>query len=391
MNQAYLNRIKPLLEEMVSIGYVSGVNCMILKDGAPILYEEAGVADLDTLKPIKRDSIFRLYSMSKPITSAAVMKLLEQGKLDLLDSVERYLPGFKGAHIVEGGVSRPAAAPVTIRTLLNMTSGVSYPGCGNPSEVAAENYMQEIIRKMDTPEALSTVEIANRFGTFPLAFEPGSHFRYGFSADILGAVVEVISGMRFRDFLKENLLDPLEMKDTDFYVPEEKQPRLTSVYQATDEGLKKYTFANLGVSNHMKTPPAFESGGAGLVSTIDDYSHFCQMLLDMGTYKGHTILSPATVRFMTGGSLLPHQQADMASWDGLPGFSYANLLRTMKDPSKAVSLASPGEYGWDGWLGAYMANDPANNLAMLMMYQRTDAGTTEYTRRFRNLVFSSLD
>ena len=176
------------------------------------------------------------------------------------------------------------------------------------------------------------------------------------------------------------------MKDTAFYVPQDKQSRLSKVYEATPDGLKTYHGSHLAVQNRMERNPAFESGGAGLVSTIDDYAAFAQMLLQ----NGSCLLSPKTVEFMTGSRLMPALQNDVNRWESMPGYTYANLLRIMTNPEIAVSMGSRGEYGWDGWLGPYMTNDPANRLTLLIMQQKTGSGTTEYTRKIRNVVFSSL-
>lgn len=386
-----INKVREVMQEMVDRKFVSGVNCMVLQNGQEMFYHEEGVRDLESGDPIERDTIFRLYSLSKTITSCAVMILMEDGKIDLMDPVSKYLPGFQKQHLMNEGRCYPPAKEVTIQMLLNMTSGVPYPGNGNPAEVSADRMMQEIIGKMYTDEALSTVEIANRTGEQPLAFEPGSTWQYGFSADILGAVVEVVSDMRYGEFLKKRIFDPLGMDDTGFYVPEEKQNRLAKVYRCTENGLELYTESHLGVQNEMKFDPAFESGGAGLVSTIEDIAKFSQMLMNMGTLDGVRILSKQTVKFMTGGRLNSTQMSGIEKWDGLAGHSYANFLRVVTEPGLAVTLSSKGEYGWDGWLGVYMTNDPAHNMTLLIMYQRVDSGTTDYTRKIRNVVFSSLD
>ncbi|MBQ0001189.1 MAG: beta-lactamase family protein [Clostridiales bacterium] len=385
-----INKIREVMQEMVDTQFVSGVNCMVIQNGVEQFYHETGVRDIETGEPVTRDTIFRLYSLTKTITSAAVMMLLEDGKLDLLDPVSKFLPGFKKQHLQKDGRCYPPEKEITIQMLLNMTSGIPYPGNNDPAEVAADKMMQEIIQKMGTDEALSTVEIANRTGEQPLCFEPGATWKYGFSADILGAVVEVVSDMRFGDFLKRRIFEPLGMDDTAFFVPEEKQYRLAKVYRDTPNGLELYTEPHLGVQNEMKYDPAFESGGAGLVSTIEDIARFAQMLMNGGTLDGAVILSPATVKFMTSGQLSDIQQKGVDQWDGLAGHSYANFMRVVKDPEKAVTLSSKGEYGWDGWLGVYMTNDPAHDLTMIMMQQRVDSGTTGYTRKIRNVLFSSL-
>lgn len=390
LNCTKLARLADLLQEMVETGFVAGVNCMVIQDGEEQCYYEAGFQDSANRIPIARDTIFRLYSMTKPITSAAVMMLLEEGKIDLLEPVCKYLPGFQNQYVVKNGMAVPVSRPVTIQNLLNMTSGLTYDGLNSATEILTGTLFQETAEKLHSAEALTTIELMNRLGEIPLAFEPGTKWQYGASADVLGAIVEVVSGMRFGEFLEKRIFTPLGMKDTAFYVPEEKQPRLSKVYEETPDGLKAYYDSHLAVQNRMEWNPAFESGGAGLVSTIDDYAAFTQMLLHNGSFRGVSLLSPKTVEFMTSAHLMPALQSYVNQWESMPGYTYANLLRIMIRPDIAVSMGSQGEYGWDGWLGPYMTNDPANRMTLLIMQQRTGSGTTEYTRKIRNIVFSSL-
>lgn len=386
LNRTKLARLADVLQEMVDTGFVAGVTCMVLQDGEEQCYYEAGFQDSANRIPIARNTIFRLYSMTKPITSAAVMMLLEDGKLDLLEPVSKYLPGFLNQTVIRNGMETPVSRPVTIQNLLNMTSGLTYDGQNCVTEVRTGALFQEAADKLSSPHPLSTVEFMNRLGKIPLAFEPGEKWQYGASADVLGAIVEIVSSMRFGEFLEKRIFAPLGMKDTAFYVPQDKQSRLSKVYEATPDGLKTYHGSHLAVQNRMERNPAFESGGAGLVSTIDDYAAFAQMLLQ----NGSCLLSPKTVEFMTGSRLMPALQNDVNRWESMPGYTYANLLRIMTNPEIAVSMGSRGEYGWDGWLGPYMTNDPANRLTLLIMQQKTGSGTTEYTRKIRNVVFSSL-
>lgn len=391
MKTQKLERLGELATEMVETGYVAGVNCMVLQHGRELAYYEAGYRDVAGSKKMTRDTIFRLYSMTKPVTSAAAMILLEEGKIDLLDPVSKFLPGFQDQYVIENGVKIPVTKPATIQNLLNMTSGLVYPGEGNPAEIRNTPLMEEIIAKLSTPEALKTVDIANRIGELPLAFMPGTTWQYGLSADVLGAVIEVVSGMSYGEFLKKRIFEPLGMQDTAFYVPAARQDRLAKVYRETEDGLVEEHFSHLGIQNTMEREPAFESGGAGLTSTIDDYARFTQMLLQKGEYQGRRILSPETVRFMTTAHVSAQQQRGVETWESLAGYTYGNLMRIMTSPESAGGLGSLGEYGWDGWLGTYMMNDPAHDLTFLMMYQRTDSGTVGYSRKMRNVLFAALE
>lgn len=391
MNRQKLSRIQELLWEMTETGFVSGASCMVLQGGEEQCYYEAGMRDLAGGLPMTRDTIFRLYSMSKPVTAAAAMILLEEGKIDLYDSVSDYLPGFRDQKVMADGMLTPVKRPVVIQDLLNMTSGLTYPGEGCPTELHTNQLMEEVITHLSTPKALTTCEIMNRLGEIPLAFQPGEKWQYGMSADVLGAVIEVVSGMRFGDFLRKRIFEPLHMNDTDFFVPADKQARLAKVYQDHGKGLEEFHFPHLGISNDMKTPPAFESGGAGLVSTIDDYARFAQMLLNKGSLGNVSILSPRTIAFLSQAHLAPSLDIYVRQWESLAGCSYANLMRIMKDPGAAISLSRSGEFGWDGWLGTYMTVDPADDMVLLLMQQKTDTGTTAYTRKIRNVVYSALD
>lgn len=375
----------------VSAREAAGVNLLVLQNGKELLYAESGYADIEHQKPMSRDTIFRLYSMSKPITAAGIMILMERGIIDLFNPVSKYLPGFRNQQVSVSGTLVPVKRETTLQHLLNMTSGLPYGGADAAGQ-AAEAVFEEIREKLSSDDAISTVEAANRLGSLPLSFHPGDHFMYGTSADILGAVIEVASGMRFGDFLEKELFEPLGMKDTGFFIPESKQERRSCTYELLSDGtLAECQTTHLGISYFMESRPAFESGGAGLVSTLPDYSRFAGMLLNNGSYNGVQILRPATVAYMTGGQLLPWQQEDLnRDWGGLTGYSYGNLLRVMKEPGSAVMLTTKGEYGWDGWLGPYFSNHPDLGLTILVGMQKKDAGTTALTRKLRNIILSSL-
>ncbi|MDR2931921.1 MAG: beta-lactamase family protein, partial [Oscillospiraceae bacterium] len=241
---------------------------------------------------------------------------------------------------------------------------------------------------------VSTVELANKLGQCPLAFQPGARWRYGTSADAMAAVVEVASGQQYGRFLQDALFGPLGMDDTGFFVPASKQARLAKTYRETADGLVLHSGNQLGIVDSMLSPPAFESGGAGLTSTIDDYMTFARMLLGGGALNGTRVMSPKTVEYYTTPQLnnaAQIQDLDDHWTNGLAGFSYGNFMRIMERPSNAVFMASPGEYGWDGALGVYFMNAPRENLTFLFMTQRAGSGTLPVTRRLRNIVFAALE
>lgn len=386
-------KLQQVLDAAVANHEVAGVNLLVRKGGTELLYAQAGYADIDAGREYNRDTIFRMYSMSKPVTAVAAMILMERGLLDLEQPVGAFIPVFLEQQVWEGDKKVPAKRWMTVRDLLAMTSGLPYGG--DPSCTAsmeAQAVFEELDSRLYGENPMSTMELAERLGQCGLAFHPGDDWRYGTSADILGAVIEKVSGMRYSEFLQKEIFEPLGMTDTGFYVPEEKRHRFAEVYECTSEGLKRFETDNLGIRYLQKGAPAFESGGAGLVSTIDDYSKFAQMLLNGGSLGEKQILKPQTVAFMTSAKMTPWQQESLwRGWAGMYGYAYGNLMRIMEEPGLAHFQTWKGEYGWDGWLGAYFINSPSNEVTVLMSVQRKDAGTMELTRRIRNVLAANLE
>lgn len=383
--------LQAVLDDAVSVGEIAGGDLLVLKDGVELLYTQTGYADRETGRGFSRDTVCRIYSMTKPVTAVAAMILVERGLLDLGQSVGDILPSFQNMQVWENGKKVPARRNILVKDLLSMTSGLSYPGMdGSGQEVAA--VFEEVDRRLYSDDPMTTMELMQRLGECALAFHPGDKWMYGTSADVLGGVIEQVSGMSFGSFLQKELFDPLGMKDTGFYVPKQKQDRLATVYESAPEGMRPYVTNNLGIAYTMHRPPAFESGGAGLVSTIDDYAAFARMLIGGGKVNGQRILSAKTVEFMTSSRLLPWQQESLwRSWESMYGYGYGSLMRIMEEPGMAVLNGWKGEYGWDGWLGTYFCNSPENGLTVLMFVQRKDAGTMPVTRKLRNVLSAHLE
>lgn len=396
MNMNYKNtelehKLHNILQKAIDNMYIPGANLLVLKEGQELAYCEAGYADIDNESLIKRDTIFRMYSMSKPVTAVAIMILVERGFIDVADPVSSYLPGFINQHVNIDNKKLPVKRSMMIKDLLSMTSGLPYPDDSYPAGREADQIFKQIDNKLYSDEPLKTVDIANSLGECGLSFNPGEHWMYGTSADILGAVVEVVSGMKYSEFLKKELFEPLGMKDTGFFVPEDKQNRLSRLYENIDGIFVELKTNNLGIAYPMDKAPGFESGGAGLASTINDYSRFATMLINNGELEGVRILTPKTVEYLISGELMPWQQEDLSKgWESLYGYTYGNLMRIMKDPGKSHVLGEVGEYGWDGWLGTYFCNFPKSNITFILMMQKKDAGTTGLTRKLRNVILSEL-
>lgn len=386
--------IMHVMEQAIADSEVAGVNLLVEQNGKEICYCEAGMADREKNRPIARDTIYRLYSQTKPVTAAAAMILMERGLLDLGQPVSDFLPSFADM-TVDCGRIKKCEQPMRVHDLLRMTSGLVYPGNDTISGREAGRVFEEAIGRLLGDNPMTTKEMADALAACPLAYEPGAAWQYGTSADVLGAVIEAVSGKKFGDFLREEIFEPLKMKDTAFWVPADKQDRLAAVYETVtkEDGSRdmvRYEGNHLAICNDMAKAPAFESGGAGLASTLDDYMRFARMLQREGELDGVRILRPETVRFMRSGQLMEHQQKVFEKWIGLDGFSYGNLMRVCKNQDQAVTMSRKGEYGWDGWLGLYFANFPAEQLTILMGTQKVNAGTFTLTRKLRNVVVSSL-
>lgn len=386
-----IERIRAVIRESIGNREMAGCSLLLIRDGEEILYCEDGLADREANVPIRRDTLFRIYSMSKPVTAAAAMILLERGVIDLMDPVSKYIPGFRNQLVADGDKLVPAEREVTIKHLLSMTSGLVYEGADRAGQDTLAVF-REIEGRLFGNEPMSTMDVANRLGACALKFQPGQSYEYGSSADVMGAVIEAASGMRFGEFLRRELFEPLGMEDTGFWVPADKRSRLAKTYAVNDNGeLELYTGNHLGILHQMDRPPAFESGGAGLVSTIDDCAKFAAMLMNGGAANGIRILQPGTVEFLASPSL---NDAQLRRFEEKHphkvGYNYGNYMRVMTDPGRAVTLGSAGEYGWDGWLGTHFSNNPRERLTLLMMTQRKDGGALSVTRKVRNIVFSSL-
>lgn len=378
-----------VIESEIKRNNLAGANLLLIKDGTELVYRSYGMADIEKQIPMKRDTIFRLFSMSKPVTAVAAMILMERGVLDMYDPVSKYLPSYRSQSYFDAeGKKHKASREVLVRDLLNMTSGLAYPDDCTPSGKAVAALFDEMGKAQDEGLPFSTVTLAERLGQIPLSFDPGAHWQYGTSADVLGAVVEIASGKRLGQFLEDEIFTPLDMPDTGFFVPEHKRARFAQLYRCFgDNTIAPEPSKNLGIEPLYDHSPSFESGGAGLVSTIDDYSHFAQMLLGEGMYNGNRILSPATVRFLCSVQLDDSYKKDL-NWDSLRGYGYGNLMRHLISPAEGGTNASVGEYGWDGWVGTYFTVAPADQTVLIYFVQRCDTGTNEVTRKIRSIAFS---
>ena len=340
--------------------------------------------------PLNKKSLFRLFSLTKPVTAAAVMKLLEDGKLELRYPLKWFINEFSEPMVLENDKLRPASRDITIADLLTMQSGIPYPD-GSPVGMKMGEIWGRQTELLAAGKGIPTVEFAREMGKLPLCFDPGAKWAYGASADVLGAVVEVVSGMKFGDYLKKYIFEPLGMYDTGFFVPADKWDRLVTCHNFNNETgeNEEYTVNDLCIADR-DVYPAFESGGAGLYSTLSDYTKFAKMLLGEGTADGVRILGRKTVGLMRE-VMVGQDKLALAGWDSLLGHGYGALMRVLTDRAAAGIIGSNGQFGWDGWLGCYLSVDPSEENALVMFINQTNSGCIDFTRKLENIVRSSIE
>src|SRR6202163_2945132 len=343
---AGLARVGDYIRNEIATGKIPGAIMLIQQHGQPVYFENFGVRDVDSTRPMTPDTIFRLYSMSKPITSVAAMMLVEDGKLALDDPVAKYIPAFADVKV---GVEKrdqdgkrsialePLKRPITIEDLLRHTSGLTYGFYGDSA--VRKLYMNSDLFEGDFDNA----EFAERLAKLPLAEQPGTLWDYGHSTDVLGRVIEVVSGQSLFQFERERLLDPLGMADTAFYVADAaKRPRIAE--PMPDD---RFVTPVAGIRDPM-LPRRWESGGAGMVGTIGDYARFAQMLLNGGTFEGRRYLKPETVALMTSDHIGPETKIARGQFyfpGDDRGFGLGFAVRTSMPPNRSWPS---GEYRWDG-------------------------------------------
>ena len=374
MSAARLERIAPVMQRWVDDGKIPGALTMIAREGKLVHLEKVGLQDIATATPIEFDTIFRIYSMTKPITSVAVMMLYEEGHYQLNSPVSDFIPAFKDMKVYanHGDAIVDAEREMTIKHLLTHTSGLIYGG--DWVHPINDRYREATFFEGDLEH------MVNELGKIPLLHQPGDAWNYGMSTDVLGYLVEVVSGMPFAEFLTKRILEPLGMVDTDFSVPKEKADRYATLYEPTEDG---------GIQV-LENPPVstgplsfFHAGGAGLQSTAADYLRFCQMMLNEGELNGNRLLGRKTVELIRMNHIAEDWQPLWRTGSGF-GLGFAVITNV----ADTHSLGSVGTYSWGGLASTTFWIDPVEDLVAIFMTQLI--GDSPFHAQFRVLAYQAI-
>ncbi|MFN5511196.1 MAG: serine hydrolase domain-containing protein, partial [Burkholderiales bacterium] len=389
-----LARIETFLQDKyIGPGKLPCAQVQVLRSGSLVYESVIGRRDIERDVALTRDTVYRIYSMTKPITSLVFMMLVEEGRVALDDPVTRFIPEWKNLGVYSAGtgpwVTTPCARPMQMVDLLRHTSGLTY-GFQMRTNVDAA---YRTLKVADRDRSLNTERFVDELSRLPLEFSPGEAWNYSVSTDVLGVLIERITGKPFAQVLQEGVFDPLGMKDTRFIVGEDQKARFAACYLPTPAGGMSL------LDDPQKSPflsePVFFSGGGGLVSTADDYMRFCRMLLAGGQLDGHTLVSPATLRLMTanhlpGGKDLTALSRSLFSESTNAGVGFGLGFAVVFDPVRAMVPSSPGEYYWGGAASTAFWIDPVEDIAVIFMTQLLGSSTYPVRRELRTLVYSAL-
>lgn len=382
-------RIDSTLRSFVDSGKVAGVSALIFEKNKEVYYNAFGYADLESKVPMDRNTIVRIYSMTKPVTGVALMKLYEQGAFQLDDPLSKYAPEFSDLKVYKGVdasgnvILEPANRPVTIRDITRHTAGFI-----NRNDLPG---LEELIAKTDAMNRENTLtQMAEKMGKLPLMFHPGEQWAYGPCVDVQAFLVERLSGKQFDLFLKENIFDPLGMKTTRYVVPEADWNRFAALYRRGEDGVLKRVPDEIASSYHRREWP-LKTGGSGLTSTLDDYMRFARMLVNEGALDNASVLKEETVKLMATNHLADSVTERM--WlpsKGSVGFGIDFAVRSIPPVSKEENHGIVGEFFWDGAASTLFWVDPRNELTAVLFVQIFPF-SRELHKKFRDAVYGPYD
>ena len=395
LSSARLDRIRGHFQRYIDDGKLAGTLTLVARRGQIAFFEPQGHLELEGRRPMQRDSVFRIYSMSKPITTVALMMLVEQSLCQLDDPVHRFIPAWEGLRVFVGGnyptfLTAPAERPMTIRDLLSHTSGLTYGFMERTNVDAA--YRSLRIADRSRPD-YTLQDMVDTLAELPLEFSPGTRWNYSVATDVAGYLVEVISGQRFDAYLREHVFAPLGMTDTAFTVSDAQLERFASNYERLRDG--RLRLADSPESSEFRSG-SFLSGGGGLVSTAPDYLRFALMLRNRGELDGIRLLGRKTVDLMTvnhlpgGQDLTALAQAGMFTETAYAGVGFGLGFSVMLDPARAQILGTPGEFAWGGAASTAFWVDPVEDLIVIFMTQLMPSSSYPIRRELRTLTYAAL-
>ena len=394
MSKTGFDRIENHLKtRYIEAGRFPGTQLLVYRRGKVVHSAVQGFADVERKAPLTDDTIFRIYSMTKPLTSVAFMMLVEEGRVALDEPVHKYIPEWKDLGVFQAGtgpfLTKPPSRPMQIVDLLRHTSGLTY-GFQQRSNVDAA-YRDKKIGEVEKAGTLQSM--IEDLAKIPLEFSPGDAWNYSVSTDVIGYLIGKISGKPFEQFLKERILDPLGMNDTGFFVPADKAHRLAACYSATPQG--GMTLQDDPTRSSFLSPPSLISGGGGLCSTAADYLAFCRALLNGGELGGVRLIGPKTLALMTsnhipGGRELPEMSRSAFSEAAYNGIGFGLGFSVTMHPAKTLIPGSPGEYAWGGVATTSFWIDPAEELITIFMTQVLPSSAYPIRRELRTMVYSAI-
>jgi CubicO group peptidase (beta-lactamase class C family) len=386
---ANIPAVDAMLKSSIDQHKIAGVASVIYQNGKEVYATRLGMADIEAGRPVSEDTLFQVYSMSKPVTGVALMTLFEQGKFELDDPLSEYLPGFETMQVFEGfddtgaPVLVPAERPLTVLDIMTHTAGFGYIA-RNP---APEDYIGKLYAANPPLSNDNTLEeMTSIVAGMPLYFQPGTEWQYSLSVDVQARLTEVLSGMRFHDYLQKVIFDPLGMDDTHRFLNSEQVARLAAAYTPDPEGgMTRVPDEQFNSYNAVSHP--LEMGGSGLVMTLEDYSKFARMLLGGGEFDGVRILKPETIKLMATDHLnWPMESINSLGSKGEMGFGIDFAVRKALPSTATEPAGAPGEFFWDGYASTLFWVDPLNDLTAIMFIQRLPFGA-DIHRDFRNAVY----
>jgi len=383
-----------LKRRYIDAGRFPGTQLLVYRRGQTVHSHVQGLADVERKIPLKDDSIFRIYSMTKPVTSVAFMMLFEEGKVALDEPVHHYIPEWRNLGVFQAGtlpafLTRPPSRPMLVVDLLRHTSGLTY-GFQQRSNVDAA-YRELKLGEVEKSGTLSSM-IAD-LARLPLEFSPGEAWNYSVATDVIGYLIGQISGVPFEQFVKERIFDPLEMHDTGFFVPPNKAHRLAACYAADGHG--GMTLQDDPITSSFLKPPSLISGGGGLCSTAADYLTFCRALLNGGEFEGHRLIGPKTLALMTsnhlpGGQDLPALSRSLFSEAAYHGIGFGLGFAVTMNPASTLIPGSAGEFFWGGAATTSFWIDPAEDLITIFMTQLLPSSAYPIRRELRTMVYAAI-